>query len=103
MPLKDLKTDLKSLKYGKDRLKEGSSEQPYVTKDINDAKPSAPGLTAANKDFLLRGGTAAATSAVDDGVRLVKYFKDLNFTFISIVLFFIYWLTSFLLGFLSTL
>ena len=78
MPLKDLKTDLKSLKYGKDRLKEGSSGQPYVTKDINDAKPSAPGLTAANKDFLLRGGTAAATSAVDDSVRLVKYFKDLK-------------------------
>ena len=78
MPLKDLKTDLKSLKYGKDRLKEGSSGQPYVTKDIDDAKPSAPGLTAANKDFLLRGGTAAATSAVDDGVRLIKYFKDLK-------------------------
>jgi hypothetical protein len=33
MPLIDLKTNLKSLKYGKDRINEGSSGQPYVTTD----------------------------------------------------------------------
>ena len=33
MPLIDLKTNLKSLKYGKDRINEGSSGQPYITTD----------------------------------------------------------------------
>jgi hypothetical protein len=33
MPLIDLQTDLKSLKYGKDRINEGSSGQPYITTD----------------------------------------------------------------------
>jgi len=33
MPLIDLKTNLKSLKYGNDRTNEGSSGQPYVTTD----------------------------------------------------------------------
>ena len=35
MPLIDLKTDLKSLKYGKDQPGEGSSGQPYITTDID--------------------------------------------------------------------
>jgi hypothetical protein len=33
MPLIDLKTNLKSLKYGNDRTNEGSSGQPYITPD----------------------------------------------------------------------
>jgi hypothetical protein len=33
MPLIDLKTNLKSLKYGKDRINDGSSGQPYITTD----------------------------------------------------------------------
>jgi hypothetical protein len=33
MPLIDLQTNLKSLKYGKDRINEGSSGQPYITTD----------------------------------------------------------------------
>ena len=35
MPLINLKTDLKSLKYGKDQPGEGSSGQPYITTDID--------------------------------------------------------------------
>jgi hypothetical protein len=35
MPLIDLKTDLKSLKYGKDQPGGGSSGQPYITTDPN--------------------------------------------------------------------
>jgi len=37
MPLIDLKTNLKSLKYGKDRINEGSSGQPYITTDPDGA------------------------------------------------------------------
>jgi hypothetical protein len=33
MPLVDLKTNLKSLKYGQDRINEGNSGQPYITTD----------------------------------------------------------------------
>ena len=35
MPLIDLRTDLKSLKYGHDRPNGGSSNQPYIKVDIN--------------------------------------------------------------------
>jgi hypothetical protein len=35
MPLIDLKTDLKSLKYGKDQPNGGDSGQPYITTDID--------------------------------------------------------------------
>jgi hypothetical protein len=37
MPLIDLQTNLKSLKYGKDRINEGSSGQPYITTDPDGA------------------------------------------------------------------
>lgn len=76
--LRYLKSDLTSLKYSKDRVDGGYSGQPYIQKDIENAKPTNAGLTAANKDFLLRGGTAAATSAVTDAARLAKYFFDLK-------------------------
>ena len=76
--LLQLRTDLKSLKYGKDRLDGGDSGQPYIKKDINDANPTNSGLTAVNKDFLLRGGTAALSSAGKDAARLAKYFFDLK-------------------------
>ena len=76
--LLQLRTDLTSLKYGRDRLGEGDSGQPYIKKDINDANPTNSGLTAVNKDFLLRGGTAALSSAGKDAARLAKYFFDLK-------------------------
>ena len=74
--LRYLKSDLKSLKYSKDRIGEGYSGQPYIQKDIENANPTNAGLSAINKDFLLRGGTAAPISAVTDAARLAKYFFD---------------------------
>ena len=78
MPLDELKSDLKSLKYGRDRLGEGDSGQPYIKKDINSAEASNPSATLANKDFLLRGGISAPIAAVKDGERLARYFFDLK-------------------------
>lgn len=78
MPLENLRTDLKSLKYGKDRPDGGDSGQPFIKKDINTANPTSAGFTAANKDFLLRGGTAAPVKAVTDALRLTKYFFNLK-------------------------
>jgi hypothetical protein len=68
MGLIDLKTDLKSLRYGRDRKGGGSSNQPYITTPIPDD------LTANGPDFLLRQG--ALQASLDDVSRLTKWFSD---------------------------
>lgn len=70
MALIDLKTDLKSLKYGKDRIGGGSSNQPFVQKPIPDSF-SAVGNTG-GLDVLTRGGSLAFQSTADDVSRLTK-------------------------------
>ena len=65
MGLIDLKTDLKSLKYGRDRRGNGSSKEPFITKNIPEGE--TPG---ASRDVLLRQG--ALRSSVDDTSRLTK-------------------------------
>lgn len=72
MPLKDLKTDLKSLKYSKDRPFEGYSGQPYNEKPID----QDPSTFAGSEDFLLRGGLSAPATAAEDVKRLAQYFTD---------------------------
>ena len=75
MPLIDLKTDLKSLRFGKDRIGGGDSGQPYIKSDIPEGISS---LGAANKDFLLRGGISAISDSATDVLRLGKMFTDLK-------------------------
>jgi len=70
MALIDLQTDLKSLKYGKDRIGGGSSNQPFVQKPIPDSF-SAVGNTG-GLDVLTRGGTLAISRTADDVSRLSK-------------------------------
>ena len=43
MPLVNLRTNLKSLKFGKDRPGEGSSKQPYITTPIPGIDEPLPG------------------------------------------------------------
>jgi hypothetical protein len=103
MPLIDLKTDLKSLKYSGDRLGGGSSNQPYIQTDINTGKLSTstsrglgllkPVETAANgvintigklnkfvgntDDGFIRGGAlGAAQASTTDLLRIGKFFTD---------------------------
>ena len=71
MGLVNLKTNLKSLKYGWDRLGEGNSGQPYITSPIDK-------LPEVNTDFLLRGGVRAIQHSIDDTKRLTKFFTDLK-------------------------
>jgi hypothetical protein len=67
-------TQLKSLKFGKDRPGGGDSGQPYIQKPI-----SEPGqLAQADSDFLLRGGIKAPLDAAADVSRLSKYFTNLK-------------------------
>ena len=76
MSLLDLKTDLKSLKFGSppasDRPGSGNSGQPYI-KDPIDAS-----VAPQSEDFLLRGGLNAPLDAANDVVRLTKFFGDLK-------------------------
>jgi hypothetical protein len=46
MPLVDLRTNLKSLKYGHDRPGGGSSDQPYIQTDVNDPTSTIRNLVA---------------------------------------------------------
>jgi len=73
MPLIDLKTDLKSLKYGRDRFDGGSSGQPFIQTPIPDGTSTLGGALA--QDYLLRGGPRALIDSGVDVLRLNKYFK----------------------------
>ena len=77
MPLIDLKTDLKSLKFGKDRPGGGSSNQPYIQKDIPEGDQSNL-FNTGGPDFLLRGGLLAPIRAANDVSRLTQMFFDLK-------------------------
>jgi hypothetical protein len=76
MALVDLlnSTNLKSLKFGHDRAEGGSSNQPYIETPIN---IKLPNLGFLSTDFLIRGGIPGAPlAAVNDVIRLGKYFTD---------------------------
>jgi hypothetical protein len=73
MPLINLRTSLKSLKYGHDRPDGGSSAQPYIQTDINKASSGIP-----FDEGLVRGGVIGATkSSINDTLRISKFFTDL--------------------------
>ena len=72
MGLIDLKTDLKSLRYGKDTLGGGYSGQPYIQTPI----PDGFNDLGANEDFILRGGINAVRDSLTDIKRLGKMFID---------------------------
>jgi hypothetical protein len=70
MGLLDLKTNLKSLRYGKDQRGGGSSNQPYIVTPIPD------GFADTAPDFLLRNGYLNPLSSIQDVSRLTKLFLD---------------------------
>lgn len=72
MPLINLKTNFKSLKFGKDRIGGGSSNQPYITKPI----PEGFSSLSQGMDFVLRDGPLALERRLDDVSRLTKMFFD---------------------------
>ena len=74
MGLIDLKTDLKSLRYGKDRIGGGSSNQPYIKSEIP-SKEGDLGSTG-GPDFLLRGGLLTPGRILKDTSRLTQMFFD---------------------------
>ena len=73
MPLVDLKTNLKSLRYGNDQQGGGSSGQPYITTPIPD-QLSDIGLPQ-GVDTFLRNGSLYGTSADNDYKRIDEFLK----------------------------
>jgi hypothetical protein len=74
MSIVSLKTDLKSLKYGRDRIGAGSSNQPYIQTPI----PNGFNNLGSSTDFILRGGINAIKDSAVDIKRLGKMFTDLK-------------------------
>ena len=74
----NLKTNLKSLTFGKDRPDDGSSNQPYVVRDIPEGTSyGRDGLpTRSGPDFILRDGFLAPVKGLKDLGRLAKMFFD---------------------------
>jgi len=70
MGLINLKTDLKSLRYGKDRIDGGDSGQPYIkTKIPDDISPYI-----GTQDYINRGGINVVRDSATDILRLGKMF-----------------------------
>jgi hypothetical protein len=74
MPLVDLKTNLKSLRYGNDQPFGGSSGQPYVTSSIPE-NPDQIG-NPQGIDYLLRNGSLYVETAQKDFSRIEKLLND---------------------------
>jgi hypothetical protein len=74
MPLVDLKTNLKSLRYGNDRPFGGSSKQPYIQTPI----PEDPDQIGNPQgiDYLLRNGSLYVQTAETDTSRILKLLTD---------------------------
>jgi hypothetical protein len=73
MPLVNLQTNLKSLKYGTDIPGGGSSGEPYVQNDINNPT-NLVGLY--NDQFIRGGGIGAIEHSLLDTKRIGKFFLD---------------------------
>jgi hypothetical protein len=74
MALISRNTDLKSLRYGKDRVGGGNSNQPYIKSPIPENRNQLD--RSGGIDFLLRGGTLTPSRAAEDVSRLTKMFFD---------------------------
>lgn len=72
MGLINLTTDLKSLRYGKDRVGGGDSGQPYIKTTIPDDLSPFIGT----QDYLNRGGIRVVRDSATDVLRLSKMFVD---------------------------
>ena len=76
MPLVDLKTNLKSLRYGNDQPFGGSSGQPYIQTPIPE-NPDQIG-NPQGIDYLLRNGSLYVETAQKDTSRILQLLTDTN-------------------------
>ena len=80
MPLLDLKTDLKSLKFGNDRQGGGSSGLPYIQTSLPEQASQLELISQQSAkfsyDFPIRGGGKSAATIATDLIRITKFLAD---------------------------
>ena len=76
--LLNLRTNLKDLKFGHDRPGGGSSNEPYITTDINtvDSNLNKFRLTKFDSGFIRGGVVGAANASAVDLIRIGKFLTD---------------------------
>ncbi len=79
--LLELKTDLRSLKFGFDRPNDGSSGQPIIKTDIpsEDIDNTSGDILSGATDFFLRGGLLTPARVAKDVSRLTQLLLGTNF------------------------
>ncbi len=80
MALKELKSDLRNLKFGKDRPGGGSSGLPYIKYSLSgiESEPTRTIIESArfSSDYPQRGGLYAVRAAAEDAIRVRKFLTD---------------------------
>ena len=75
MPLIEFKTDLTNLPWGNDRREGGSSNQPYIQKDIPQGLDD-DNMPINTPDFILRNGLRGPATALEDVSRMTQMLFD---------------------------
>lgn len=79
MALKDLHTNLKSLRFGNDIQGGGSSGLPYIQPGLPEDSPAGKylaGIARNSADWPLRGGTYSTIASTEDSVRISRFLTD---------------------------
>lgn len=81
MALRQLTTNLRSLKFGNDQMGGGSSNQPYIQTPINSDFNNPSNIyktivTGFSNDAIIRGGTLSLLNSAEDTIRIGKFFND---------------------------
>jgi hypothetical protein len=74
-----MKSDLKSLKFGKDTQGGGSSGLPYIKPGLPEDSPAGEylaGIAQTSADFPLRGGTYSTIASTEDTIRISRFLTD---------------------------
>jgi hypothetical protein len=75
----NLKTNLKSLRFGNDVQGGGSSGLPYIKPGLPENSPAGEYLASiarASADWPLRGGTYSTVASTEDSVRISRFLTD---------------------------
>lgn len=81
MSLINLKTNLKSLRFGNDVQGGGSSGLPYIQPGLPEDSPAGEylaGVARNSADWPLRGGTYSTIASTEDTVRVSRFLNDFS-------------------------
>ena len=79
MALINLRTNLKSLRFGNDIQGGGSSGLPYIQPGLPEDSPAGEylaGIARNSADWPLRGGTYSTVASTEDSVRISRFLTD---------------------------